>query len=282
MERSLILLILVGLLNSCSSFEETKDGLKYKFHVQNKENRQVKEGELALCYYTIKYEDTVLYNTYEKPDPARIAIQSSGYKGDLFDALQMMHEGDSATFIFNADSFYTITNAMDRPDVVQENGELEVTMKIMQVVDEDEYKLYLKKEEKRHVEIEKKNIQEYIHENYLTLEYDSFTEVWYRVQRKDSLVIMPEDVVTFHCLGRTLDGKTIINTYTNNKPMTIQIGHENFRLPVLDELLQFMGEKDNGKFIVPYLKCFGPEGDGYGIPQYSTFVFDIFVEKVVR
>ena len=114
----------------------------------------------------------------------------------------------------------------------------------------------------------------------MILSHDSFLNVWYRVERKDSQFIMLEDIVTFHCLGRTLDGKTIINTYTNNSPLTVQVGHENYRLPIIDELLQFMGERDKGKFIVPYMDCFGPEGDGMGIPQYSTFVFDIFVEKV--
>jgi len=280
MGRGLILAILILSFVSCSKFEQADTGLKYKFHLINKGNRSVKKGELALCYYKINYKDTCLYNTYLKPDPARVVIHESAYKGDFFEALSMMHEGDSATFKFNADSFYTITNRVERPEVISAGDELEVVVKVFKVVDEGEYKLYLKKEEKAHIKKEKRDIEAYIKSNYLMLEYDSILDVSYRVKRKDSALIMPEDIVSFQCLGRTLDGKTIINTYTSNLPLTVQIGHENYRLPIIDELLQFMGEGDNGKFIVPYMKCFGPEGDRMAIPQYSTFVFDIFVEKV--
>ena len=280
MGRGLIIILLGICLVSCSKFETTETGLKYKFHVSNKNNRKVKLGELALCYYKIIYEDTCLYNTYLKPDPARIVIHESGYDGDFFEALSMMHEGDSATFKFNADSFYSITNRVETPEVIKSGNELEVVVKVFKVVNEEEYKLYLKQEERLHIEQEKVNIQEYIKTNYLMLAYDSSLDIHYKVKHKDSSYIMPEDIVTFQCLARTLDGKTIINTYSNNSPLTVQIGHENFRLPIVDELLQFMGEGDDGKFIVPYMKCFGPEGDGIGIPQYSTFVFDIFVEKV--
>lgn len=280
MGRGLVLIIVVLSFLSCSRFEHAETGLTYKFHVKNENNRPITEGELALCYYTINYGDTCLYNTYLRPDPARVVVRKSGYKGDLFEALSLMHEGDSATFLFNADSFYTVTNKVQRPEIIESGDDIEVKVKIFKVLDEDEFKLYLKKEEMGHIAQEKKDIQAYIKENYLMMDYDSSLGIYYRVKRKDSAVIMQEDIVSFQCLGRTTKGKTIINTYTGNMPLTVQVGHENYRLPIFDELLQFMGESDDGKFIVPYMKCFGPEGDGEGIPQYSTFVFDIFVEKV--
>jgi FKBP-type peptidyl-prolyl cis-trans isomerase len=280
MGRGLVLIIVVLSFLSCSRFEQAETGLQYKFHVKNENNRPIKEGELALCYYTINYGDTCLYNTYLRSDPARVVVRESGYKGDLFEALALMHEGDSATFLFDADSFYTVTNKVQRPEIIKTGDDIEVKVKIFKVLDEDEFKLYLKKEEMGHIAQEKKDIQAYIKENYLMMDYDSSLGICYRVKRKDSAIIMQEDIVSFQCLGRTTKGKTIINTYTGNMPLTVQVGHENYRLPIIDELLQFMGEGDDGKFIVPYMNCFGPGGDGAGIPQYSTFVFDIFVEKV--
>lgn len=283
MERRIIAIISVIIFISCGSkFETSESGVKYDFHKINEEGRMPLDDELALCYYTIKYDDTTLYSTYNFPDPARIAILPNTYKGDIFDALKMMHEGDSASFIFNAHNFYVKTFGIQKPEIITDSGEIEVTIKLFKVVDEDEYEQYLKREEKLHVAKEQVEIEDYIKENYLMMDYDNLTKVWHFVKDTDSNLIDPQDIVTFHCLAKTLDGETIINTYIDNKPITTQVGYGSLKPVILDEILQFMSEGSSGKFIVPYLMCFGPKGDGNRIPQYSTFVFDIFIEKVQK
>jgi FKBP-type peptidyl-prolyl cis-trans isomerase FkpA len=283
MERRLIALAAALLFVSCSGgYKTSEEGVKYKFHETHEKERMPKDDEMALCYYTISYGDTTLYSTYEYPDPARVVILERTYEGDLFDALKMMHEGDSATFKFNADSFYNSTFGMQRPSIIPEGKEIVLSMKLFKVVSEDEYVEYLKVEEKEHVAIEKKKVEGYIKDNYLMMEYDSFIGVWNYTENPDTVLISPLDYVTFHCLAKTLEGETIINTYISNKPISVSVATGELKPPVLDEILQFLSEGGSGKFIVPYLKCFGPKGDGNRIPPYSTFVFDIFIEKVEK
>jgi FKBP-type peptidyl-prolyl cis-trans isomerase len=83
-------------------FKKTENGLYYKFHTKNDCDAFAKPGDLISFKMKVYTEDTVFSDGFMSYDKQK--MDSSRYKGDLYEALGMMCAGDSATFILSADS----------------------------------------------------------------------------------------------------------------------------------------------------------------------------------
>ncbi|HRZ43055.1 MAG TPA: FKBP-type peptidyl-prolyl cis-trans isomerase [Bacteroidales bacterium] len=100
------LLMLAGGFWSCQGkfpgYKKTDNGLYYKFHVKSDCDAQAKPGDIISFKMKVYAEDTVFSDDFMEYE--RQVMDSSRYKGDLYEALGMMCAGDSATFILSADS----------------------------------------------------------------------------------------------------------------------------------------------------------------------------------
>jgi FKBP-type peptidyl-prolyl cis-trans isomerase len=99
-------LLAAGLLfTGCNSpfrgFTDNGNDMFYKFHERNECDAKVTVGDMVTFVMRTYDKDTV----YDEPYPVvRHRVESSVYAGDIYEALLMMCEGDSATFIFSVDS----------------------------------------------------------------------------------------------------------------------------------------------------------------------------------
>lgn len=96
-------LIGTTLLVSCGDGYKTTDGgLKYKFVEINKGAQQVQLGDVLVGTCVMKLNDSVL-GRVDTPDRIFMATEPA-FNGDLSEGLLMMHIGDKAVFVVNADS----------------------------------------------------------------------------------------------------------------------------------------------------------------------------------
>ena len=110
------LVIVLGLavtgLAGCSNFKKGEGDMLYKIHT-DKSGETIKEGDFVAFKAIEKTEgDSVLYSSYDYDRPSLLVKEKSVFKGDLFAALGMLSEGDSATFKINIDS---MVQKMGRP-----------------------------------------------------------------------------------------------------------------------------------------------------------------------
>src|SRR6185312_1197258 len=83
-------------LAACSDFKTGDGGMQYQIH-NDKSGQTIKEGELAEVTLVEKTEsDSVLWNSQDYDRPALLTREKSVFKGDLFAAIGMLSEGDSA------------------------------------------------------------------------------------------------------------------------------------------------------------------------------------------
>jgi len=122
--------IAVILLSSCDSsrhkgFEETEAGLFYQFHRQDESAKAPQLKDILYTHLTISLlgkgegvKNSVLYDSKIRPNfPGGIKLiplSEPEFKGDFMEGLKMMHIGDSASFVVSADSFFLITNKLDK------------------------------------------------------------------------------------------------------------------------------------------------------------------------
>ena len=110
------LVIVLGLavtgLAGCKNFEKGEGDMLYKIHT-DKSGETIKEGDFVAFKAIEKTEgDSVLYSSYDYDRPSLLVKEKSVFKGDLFAALGLLSEGDSATFKINIDS---MVQKMGRP-----------------------------------------------------------------------------------------------------------------------------------------------------------------------
>ena len=94
-------------------------------------------------------------------------LQAPKFQGDIFEGLQMMHEGDSATFIIPAKEYFTTYNYGQVPDFVTEKSMLFVTACIHSIQSFEEYRTIQMQEMQGK---EKELITQYLQEHDITVE----------------------------------------------------------------------------------------------------------------
>ena len=102
MKKNVTRLALLGLaatllfsLGACSKYKGFKkhtSGIYYQFHEQNDTADQPKTGDLVGVLMSLRAGDSLLI-----PMMPNEMLMDSLYEGDLFEAIRMMHVGDSAT-----------------------------------------------------------------------------------------------------------------------------------------------------------------------------------------
>ena len=89
-----------------AGFKKGPNGMLYNI-VTDKSGPTIKEGDFIAVNLTAKNDaDSVLFSTYDSGSPVPKVVPPSQTKGDIFDGIKMLSEGDSATIKVFVDSVY--------------------------------------------------------------------------------------------------------------------------------------------------------------------------------
>ena len=89
-----------------AGYDQTEDGLYYKFHNQGNDTVLPKIGDYVTIDMIYASEDSVMFDSKKLPQEMKMPMVEPSYKGDIYDGLFMMRVGDSASFICDADSVF--------------------------------------------------------------------------------------------------------------------------------------------------------------------------------
>lgn len=285
-----LLLLFVGaatlFMFSCGEgpkgFKKTDNGLLYKFHVRNKNGVKPSEGDMLtaiLIYKTDK--DSLLFDSHNNPGPFRIPCTKSEYKGDIYEGLALMSEGDSATFIINADSFFLITaQAPKIPDFIQPNSNMTFHVKLEKIQKKAEYEKEQKelmekqmKEMEVMKEKEQSDLDKYLTDNKIPSKATESGLVFIDVKKGKGPKAKKGDKVTVEYKGMLLDGTEFDASSKHGKPAEFELGAGQV-IPGWDEGFTMMQKGGKAKLIVPSKLAYGSRGMG-SIPPFSTLIFEV-------
>ena len=278
--------IVTLLITSCSKypgFKKTESGIFYKFYVQSKDTAKPKEGSILTMNIkwrlVINKKDSALQIT---PNHFDIDLKKPEFKGDVYEALGMLHKGDSATFIINARDFYTKTAKYPQlPAGVDSTTMLYFDVKLLNAETmEERQKAEMEKAEKFKSE-EPGKIQAYIAKNKVTVA-PSDSGVYVITQNPGTgRSIQKTDFVKINLTVSSIEGKKIFSTLDRNQPITFEYGQP-FDTKGFDEAIGKMKKGSKATVVVPSKMGFGAKGrkDQTGadiITPYSPVVYDIEV-----
>lgn len=162
-----VLLLLAGVMVSCGQKEmsrfpdytELEKDLYIKYYNQNTEGREINQGDVVVMdmKYTTE-DDSVLFESQPDQPPISIQADSGKYTGDFMGVFIGMHEGDSASVLVNADSFFIKTAGMpESPTFIDSGSVLKFTININKVQTMEEMQA---EQDRKNAEMEAQEMEE--------------------------------------------------------------------------------------------------------------------------
>lgn len=292
MKYSILGLITTGILLSCSScesqkdskypgFEKIEEGLYIQYHSQNEEAKAVKPGDIItmdLSYRT--KDDSVLFDSKNTGRDFQIPADSGRYEGDLMTAFMQLNKGDSATIITGAESFFTKTAGVPRPDFIDSADVLYFDVYVKNIQSVEELRAEMDSINQSRMQSEASDRQAYLEANNITTEPLPSGLIYIPKVEGTGKQAQAGDTVQVHYTGRLLDGTVFDSSVERGQPIEFPLGQGKV-IPGWDEGIALMKEGGKASLIIPSNLAYGANPrPGGPIKPYSTLVFDVELVKV--
>ncbi len=263
-------------------YTRTETGLYYKLLSIGDGKKQPKQGdflELYIAYKTIN--DSVFYDSYSNNETGKVFMPfgKSSFKGSFEEGITKMNEGDSLSFIVNADSLFTKFFNAPLPLFLEKTHVVKMEVRLHKILSKEEYIAEIEnfKElvEDRDIE-EQRKLKTYL--DTIDLQFYPLENGMYYLPLKQGTGELPENgnSLKIHYTGKFLNGKIFESTYERNQPLEFIYGEQGQVIDGFLLALSTMNEGAKAKFIIPSRLAFGNKGSSTGaIPPYTTVVYDL-------
>lgn len=257
--------------------QDKESGLYYKFYVLNKDSVQAQTGDVVSLIYQLSLEDSILVPSV----PIQELVQESIYNGDVYDAIRMMHVGDSATFIMNADTFFHYMGGSNPFD----KKELYFTFKMTELMPKAEVDAIMQAQEEQYNEYiaqaraaEDSLMQNYIAKNKIKVAPTASGLFFISKKAGKGVQATAGKKVSVHYVGKLLDGTEFDNSVKRGEPIEFVLGQGQV-IPGWDEGIAMMKEGEKAVLLIPSKLAYGERGN-QAIPPCAPLVFDVELVKV--
>lgn len=290
------LTVVIGCKNGdkLDGYEYTENGLGYQFHRKNDTAKlAVYNSEVFAHIKARDLDGKVLINISDSTGgkPISFIVSELPDTGDLFEGVAMMRQGDSATFVVKAKTFYEGSN--DYPEGMNADSKILVDLSLVKVFTPEDIAnaqqpKYTTEEldaiRAAQWENEVKNMETYFAKegitDYKTLE----TGVKVAVTKKgEGKKVEAGDKVEADFVFYVLSNNALVmSTINAGEPYTFKsIGDVQYsELPGLHDAIKGLSVGDEVVVAVPFDRAFGEKQMSEEIPAFSTLVGTIKILSV--
>lgn len=301
MKKIVIILGIAALgLASCNQFKKGEGDMLYKIY-SDKSGETIKLGDFVAFKAIEKTEegDSVLFSSYDYDHSALLVREKSVFKGDLFAALGLLSEGDSASFKINIDS---MTAKMGRPKPTHSKGKyLVYTIKVEKVIPKgkltdslfrDKIDVFLKAEIDKAKTTEDAKLKAYVAAKELKTAASPSGLRYVVTKEGQGVKAAVGDTVQVNYTGMFLSGKVfdtslpevakkagVFNAMRPYEPLKVSVGTHAL-VPGFDEGLMLFPKGTKATLVMPSKLAYGEQGNS-GIPPYTPLVFEIEMVNII-
>ncbi len=286
--KMLTWLMILGIITACSGsegrgFTKTDSGLQYKFHVKG-DGEKVQLGDILSMDMVYRLADSIIFDTRLGGMPMYLELTEPDYPGDIYEALALMTVGDSATFIIDAEKFFTQTAGMPQlPPFVTSGDLLHFDIVMKKAMDEAGFM-----EEQQRVMDERMAaneklaqdeggiLEQYILDQDIKEEPRASGLYFVEKEKGDGAKVEAGQTVSVHYEGRLLDGTVFDSSYERGTPLDFVVGAGQV-IPGWDEGIGLMNVGGKALLVIPSFLGYGERGAGQSIPPYASLVFEVEV-----
>jgi FKBP-type peptidyl-prolyl cis-trans isomerase len=276
------LVALAALGTACSKhpgFKKNNQGFYYKFHVVNKSETQPQMGDIVDMTFGMFTKDTVFYENA----PLQEKIIESLYPGDIFAAIQIMHLGDSATFILNGDDFF---NNFWNQEFPRDCKDLYFNLKLNSILPKEEYETMQAERMQQYEAMiegfrvsEDSLIHDYVLRNHIKVAPTEDGIYFIKTFSGKGKPISTGSTVSVHYTGKLIDGSVFDSSLDYGTPFDVTVGQGQV-IVGWEKALLFMRGGDKVTVLIPSKLAYGSRGADYVIPPYTPLIFDMEIVSV--
>ncbi|MBX7180614.1 MAG: FKBP-type peptidyl-prolyl cis-trans isomerase [Bacteroidia bacterium] len=257
-----------------SGFDESETGLFYQYHNHDEDAKAPSVGDIITLQLVLKNSttDSVLFDSRKFKNVQKFPMPESKYAGSIEEGFAMLNEGDSATFIVNADSFYKHSSRAPKPKFFKEGDALKFDIKMVKVETQEEYQKQMQKEMAAMASLEAGKIASYVSSKGIKEKPDQ--NGIYTIITKEGKGATPQDgdSITVHYEGTFLDGQVFDSSLKRKKPIGFRLGRQEV-IPGWELAFSKLKKGSKATLIIPSKLAYG---DGGGqLPPFATLVFEV-------
>lgn len=253
--------------------------LFYKLFANNTDTTVAHIGDMMSVFMTYRTMDDSVFGQAQS-EPYQIPMVENTYEGDVFDALSMLHPGDSATFIMNTDSFFIKTFGAPRPEFLDSGSTFYLDVHLVDVKSKEQMEKEAQEQAVQMQANENHLITQYLTENNISIDPDDLGLYMIEGKKGKGAKVEVGKFIDVDIIATALAGDKFIDTYVEGKPYTLEVGTAQLGMGFEQAILKM---REGGKLtlLAPSSQAFGERGiQGY-IPPYSPIVYEIEVLKVI-
>ncbi|MBA3285458.1 MAG: FKBP-type peptidyl-prolyl cis-trans isomerase [Nitrosopumilus sp.] len=271
------ILTVIFIITSCDNnddFKTTSSGLKYKIHRQS-DGSKAQVGELLdLELVCTDEKDSVVFDSRKVKSTIKLNLSEPTFVGGMEEGFAMLSEGDSATFIIPADSFYEKTSLEPLPESIRRGSMLTFNVRVEKIQTRDEYEKNLKSDNERRKANEETELKNYFEKNNLVMKPTNTGLFFISKNTGNGKAASAGKTVSVHYRGKFLDGKEFDSSFERGEPLEFPLG-EGRVIPGWEEGISMMKEGGKATLVIPSHLAYGERGYGSLIPSYTPLVFDV-------
>lgn len=264
-------------------YTETESGLLYKIHVKGDGTVSPVEGTFLDVIMTYGTGDSVLFDSRTLPQQQQMQIPmiASVYQGDIYEGFALLHEGDSVTFMLNADSVWTKLFRMPKAPPGMDSIEylfFDIKLNGISTREEMEAKKDAEMAALREEETDIRNA--FIKKNYPDVQPTESGIYYIRVKKGSGNKPVKGQTVKVHYTGTSIDGEKFDSSLDRGIPIDFVLG-TNSVIAGWEEGISMMQKGEKATFIIPSDLAYGDRGSGARIPPFSTLIFEVELVDIV-
>lgn len=278
-------------------FEKTETGIYYKMHKEGDATKPVQEGDVVFIsqvMYTDK--DSLLFDSkkmLQPGEPYAVKVGAPMYAGDMFDAMKMMHLGDSMTFCLNAKDMWDKAYKQPLPEFLDSTSYLKYSIKIDSIYSKEKVAEIEKQQNEmrqQQMAVEQEMMKEYEakEDSLLQSALKKFkmtgkptaSGLYFSETKKGTGPKLKNgDVVEVNYTGMLVNGVVFDSSEGHPDAFVVKVGSMEQGERVIDawtEALLMMSPGSKAKIVSPSKLAYGPYGSG-PIPPYAPLYFEMEV-----
>jgi FKBP-type peptidyl-prolyl cis-trans isomerase FkpA len=279
----IILLTVVSceLLSRYAGYTRTLSGIHYKLLTLGENSKKPMVGDyitVDIAYKTI-VRDSTFFEARRK-----FMLTQSDYYGSIDECFKMLSVGDKASFIIDAEKFFTKTLKTELPKFIKPGGVVTIEVAMLEIQSPAEYeneKIAFLNWCNDFGDYEKVILKQFIDQKQLKVRPTSSGMYYLKLKPGNGKQVNKGDTVVIDYEGKFFNGKFFDSTIKRNEPFQFVYGTEWQVVKGLEEAVGMMTEGEKALFIVPSELAFGTEGSSTNIiPPYTSLIFEVELKKV--
>jgi FKBP-type peptidyl-prolyl cis-trans isomerase len=268
-------------------YSQNVNGLFYKLQTIGDGKVKPQAGDYLQLVITYKTEkDSVFLETNSVNETGKVILpfQHSSFIGSFEEGLMTMNEGDSASFIVNADSLFQKFFKVPVPLFLASDSVVKMEVKLHKILNKEQYAEELRKFcqviEDRDIE-EQRKLKSYLDTNKTRFSVLKNGMYYIPIRQGSGSCASTGDQLKINYKGYFLNGKQFESTYDRGQPLEFTLGEQGQVIKGMEKAISLMNEGEKAKFIIPSQLAYGGTGSSTGIiPPYTTLIYEIELVKL--